>query len=388
MRLKGHFKDVEQNIIYVEILNSSYQHQDINLDTSTDVKFTEDPVEITTNVDDTFSVLIKRQATLRLLSKIYLGDFLFASNAESIVVNIYKNNVCVFAGFVTPNTFNQNYSHEWEEIEITCNDYLGILEYKSLLDTDTYENLKADTDMRMFKWFLDKMGLCNTKTNIANYPNVSYQETNTWVTAGYMKKDGKYYELEKQVNIVNQDVALETGQYRLGQELQATPVPSTDTTVDANVKYNKDKLYVTVNGIPYNTGDYQIGVEVPSSDLPQVVSTQERLVGYVKGSIEFRYYEQFVLDFVMSDGSIKQGYEKQRGDIIPLSPLTSDSNSTYEFRQGSASDLIKITHPEGDTDDELYYKEYAWVRVNDKWTNTGDYRQGNLYVDEAEPDEG
>lgn len=388
MKIYGQFSDINDNIITVTILNTNVNAYDININTSSDVDFTGDPVEISTELDSTFDHIIPRTAKISLLSKIYLGDYLYAPRADSVVVNIKRGNECIFAGFVTPNSFNQDYADTWEPVTINCIDYLGTLEYRSLLDEDTYENLKANTDMRLFKWFLEKIGLNTTTTNISNYPNEQYAEVGAWVTAGYMKKDGKYYELEKQVNIINQNVAMDTGQYRLGNELTTTPVPSNETTVDANIKYQKNELYVTVNGVPYNTGDYEIGIAIPANELPQVTGTQERLSGYIKSSnTQFTYYEQFTLDFVMDDGTIKEGYLSRMGDTIPLYPSTTNNNSTYEFRQGSPFDLIRITHSEGDTDDELYYKDYAWVRVNDTWYNTGDYRQGDPYEDEMEPDD-
>ena len=71
------------------------------------IYFTDNPVTITQDVDDTFIQIIKTSATVSLYSKDYIGDYIFTDNDREISVRIYKDDEeCIFDGFVEPNTFN------------------------------------------------------------------------------------------------------------------------------------------------------------------------------------------------------------------------------------------------------------------------------------------
>ena len=71
------------------------------------IYFTDNPVTITQDVDDTFTQIIKTSATVSLISKDYIGDYIFTANDREIGVKIYKDGTeCIFDGYVEPNTFN------------------------------------------------------------------------------------------------------------------------------------------------------------------------------------------------------------------------------------------------------------------------------------------
>lgn len=60
--------------------------------------FTDDPVEIGDEVNDTFDVLLRQSATIHLYCGNLIPDF-FCTSAMDTVVNIYKEDECLFAGF-------------------------------------------------------------------------------------------------------------------------------------------------------------------------------------------------------------------------------------------------------------------------------------------------
>lgn len=159
MRIYGTFKDQNNATITVIIQNNNLTGNDINIDTSSDIRFSDDPVVITTDCDDSFVHIIKTSATISLVSKSWLGDYLFADNYTSIAVNVLKGSTVLFAGYVTPNTFSQDYAHDWESITINCVDKLSILEDRYITEESDYETIKANVTTKTFMELLDMMGL-------------------------------------------------------------------------------------------------------------------------------------------------------------------------------------------------------------------------------------
>lgn len=157
--IHGTFKDREDNTITVEIRSRLGNYQcTIGDDHDSDIFFTDDPIHIETVCDDLFTHIIKKQCTINLLSKVYLGDKLFAGNSESVGVLVYKNEDTIFQGFIEPDTFNQPYAKTLEPFTINCIDFLGTLQYHSLLDLHSYQNLLEDSDIYTFNDYIDMMG--------------------------------------------------------------------------------------------------------------------------------------------------------------------------------------------------------------------------------------
>jgi len=90
----------------------------------------EEAVVTSSEVNNTFDHLLKQSATIRFLSRDYIPDF-FAKNCRDVVVNIFKGSECVFAGYVTPRTYSQDYNELYDEIELNCIDCLSALEYSN-----------------------------------------------------------------------------------------------------------------------------------------------------------------------------------------------------------------------------------------------------------------
>ena len=92
------------------------------------VFFTTNPVEIENSVNDTFDHLLRSQATIRLLVRDFIPDF-FCASCMDAVVNIFKGDKCIFAGFIEPQTYSQGYNEVYDELEISCIDVLSALQY-------------------------------------------------------------------------------------------------------------------------------------------------------------------------------------------------------------------------------------------------------------------
>lgn len=129
------------------------------------VFFTTNPVEIESSVNDTFDHLLRSQATIRLLVRDFIPDF-FCASCMDAVVNIYKGDKCIFAGFIEPQTYSQGYNEVYDELEISCIDVLSALQYSKYRNIGRagviYEAIKAGAEQRTFGAIIEEMfcGVC------------------------------------------------------------------------------------------------------------------------------------------------------------------------------------------------------------------------------------
>ena len=131
--------------------------------------FADNPIEIETSIEDTFTPIIKRSLTLNLISTEYLGNYFFGVNERDVTINVFdENDNCIFAGYVEPNIYTQPYAEHFDSIQINCIDYLSILQYDYLTDGTNYEYVKNNADLRSFFYFINKFGLTNTNLDLTN----------------------------------------------------------------------------------------------------------------------------------------------------------------------------------------------------------------------------
>lgn len=137
MYIHGSFLSQQGDTITVYIVTGNDRTQTIEIGTEkADVYFSEDPAEIENEVNDTFDVLLRNSAKIRLLCGNLIKD-LFSTSCRDAVVNIYKNDTCIFAGFIEPQTLSQPYNDRWDELELNCIDALSALQYSK------YKNVGA-----------------------------------------------------------------------------------------------------------------------------------------------------------------------------------------------------------------------------------------------------
>ena len=131
--------------------------------------FADNPIEIETSIEDTFTPIIKRSLTLNLISTEYLGNYFFGVNERDVTINVFdENDNCIFAGYVEPNIYTQPYAEHFDSIQINCIDYLSILQYDYLTDGTNYEYVKTNANLRSFYYFINKFGLTNTNLDLTN----------------------------------------------------------------------------------------------------------------------------------------------------------------------------------------------------------------------------
>lgn len=181
--LHGIFKDNNDSEIEVQIRSNKGSANIVIADTLTsDVQFGADPVTISTETDDLFSVILAKSARISLLAHSYQGANLFSAKPTDVTVKIYRENVILFDGYLETNTFNQPYSHNYDSFELNCIDRLSLLQHQYWTDTQTYEQLKADTNIYSFRQILTKIGLSSYNVFYDESKNVSGR--NIWTNCG------------------------------------------------------------------------------------------------------------------------------------------------------------------------------------------------------------
>jgi hypothetical protein len=154
MYIHGSFLSQQGDTITVHIVTGNDRTQAIEIGTEkADVYFSEDPAEIENEVNDTFDVLLRNSAKIRLLCGNLIKD-LFSTSCRDAVVNIYKNDTCIFAGFIEPQTLSQPYNNRWDELELNCIDALSALQYSKYKNVGAlgviYAFVKAEAAQRSF----------------------------------------------------------------------------------------------------------------------------------------------------------------------------------------------------------------------------------------------
>ena len=154
MYIHGSFISQQSDTITVHIVTGNDRTQTIEIGTEkADVYFSEDPAEIENEVNDTFDVLLRNSAKIRLLCGNLIKD-LFSTSCRDAVVNIYKNDTCIFAGFIEPQTLSQPYNDRWDELELNCIDALSALQYSKYKNVGAlgvvYAFVKAEAAQRSF----------------------------------------------------------------------------------------------------------------------------------------------------------------------------------------------------------------------------------------------
>lgn len=179
MYLHGHFYNQKEERIEVHILTGGDRTKEITIgEEGGELSFTDDPVELTSEVNDTFDHLLCQQATVRLLTRNFVPDF-FCASCRDAVVNIYREGKCLFAGYIEPQSYSQGYNEEYDEIELSCIDALTALQYSKYRDVGAlgvlYHVVKAEAEQRTFLAMLKEiLGGVTAGLDIAGGNTVRY----------------------------------------------------------------------------------------------------------------------------------------------------------------------------------------------------------------------
>ena len=150
----GDFYNNQEDKITVIIVTNGDNSQSVEIGNEENgIFFTDDPVEITSQVNDTFDHILCYQASVRLLCRNFVPDF-FCSSCRDAVVNILRNDESIFVGYIEPQAFSQGYNENYDEVELTCIDCLSALSYSNYRNVGAaavlYDVLKGKAAQRTF----------------------------------------------------------------------------------------------------------------------------------------------------------------------------------------------------------------------------------------------
>lgn len=240
MYIHGDFRDVNNVLYSVHILSDNDKTKELIIGEK-GLLFSGSPISIETDIDDTFQTIIRRSATINLVTSDYIGDKLFANNSRNIKVNIYKEDLCIYAGFVEPNTFSQPFANGLEEFTINTTDALTTLQYYNYGDVTlkTYLKAKKDAKVKTFKDMLDQMLGDILDIDIVNGTSgVIYYDLSKGITKG------------KESTIFNDCSMSEL--YLLGDE--ADDVWTNEDVLEQMLQYLN--LHIIQNGLDYYIFDW------------------------------------------------------------------------------------------------------------------------------------
>ena len=366
MWLIGTYKDIHNNTITVKIRNEK-NGDNIEIGGAL-VKFAaEDAVTIDCDRDDYFTHIIKKSATIRLVTRIYLGDYLWAANQKSVIVNILRNGKCVFAGYVTPNTYTQDYVEEWTTLDVNCRDLLSTLEDTNLVDKDKYDAFKQNAQTISLKAYLELFGILNANLNLDNYPQPIFKSNFIWITDGYIYKDSVFYakliEVE-QVTIDGQVKNIATGNYKLGKVLEPNWIlDETKTTTYNGLKYNLEFAYLDIDG----DGTYETRTNVSRRTAEPIFDQVYRDTISYGDVIEQIHLEEYTVITNVTRTYVVDYDIHKAGDVEYLRGM---EHCPFELRDEPNVSVLR---------------RYVWVYYGNEWHKTNFYEDTDIPVTPEQP---
>lgn len=217
MYIHGTFQNVNDETIEVRFVS--------NVDTSTEkiigvngLFFGGSPLTVETDIEDTFTHIIRQSLAVNLVTKDYVGNLFFSGGARDIEVTVENldSSVILFYGYVIPNTFTQPFVEGVDEFTVNCVDYLSTLQYYNYKDTtiNNYDTNKATADFVSLKDVLLQMFPNKTiyydrskEVETKNFPvKVYLSRTNTnswWNTYAVLNKNTSWTATAAQISKVS-----------------------------------------------------------------------------------------------------------------------------------------------------------------------------------------
>ena len=161
MYLHGQFATKRGDLVTVHIVTGSDTTDEIEIGAAgSGLLFAESPVEVSSETNDTLDHLLTHSATVRLLTREYLPA-LHNVNCREAVVNIYRGETCIFAGYIEPQAYSQPYNEVLDELELNCVDCLSALQYSNYRNIGaqgvSYATVKGNAQQRTWLDMITEM---------------------------------------------------------------------------------------------------------------------------------------------------------------------------------------------------------------------------------------
>lgn len=188
------FKSIEENDYLVVIEKDGFTGS------STELTGSSSPFTVETSLDSPISPYRLSTATLKIFGGDYLQN-LFTPNPQGVRVKLLKNNNIEWLGFVTNDTYSQDYSNVEFEYEIELVNPLSTLKYKKF-------NKTSDT-ITLYQLIIDAIKYTNSEirklylsTSVTNELNQNIYELIFTASDNYIDEQGEpmnYYEILKEI---------------------------------------------------------------------------------------------------------------------------------------------------------------------------------------------
>lgn len=324
MRFIGQFRNINNELVTVQITTNNETTPVTEITRENGLWFSAEPIQIETDIDDTFEHLIRKSCTINLITNGYVGTELFADNARSVEVEITNGNVCLFHGYLEPNTFSQPFAKPMEEFSLNCVDSLSTLQYYKYNDITltNFDDKKTVADVVTFKDIFDKI----------------FDESNG------IGGNSIYYDLSKGITqnrtrYVFEDLAI-AEQYLIGEDYDDTW--TYEDVLNEILKYLN--LHIIQEGYDYYIFDWDsiknkntTWMDLKDNSLKTVSPIEVTLTSQMHGADD----TSITIADVYNQIAVKDNLEKM--DNIIESPLDSDSlNSLYTGKQLYMTEYISI----------------------------------------------
>lgn len=255
------------NIPFKSINENSYKviiEKDGFTGSTTELTGAESPFTVETSLENPISPFRLSTATLRIFGGDYLQN-LFTPNPQGVRVKLLKNSQIEWLGFLTNDTYSQDYSNTEFVYEIELVNPISTLKYKKFAKTtetitfiDLIKDAISNTNSEISKIYLP--------TSITNTANQNIYNLITISSSNFIDEQGKemnYYETLEEVAkylsltiTVDKDsvyfidyIGIKNGfnQYYLYQGANVTTVTLTDNNTIQDIGYSGSESRLSIN---------------------------------------------------------------------------------------------------------------------------------------------
>lgn len=157
MKIQGEFFNKEGRLVSIVLSSSKSDGADIIIGSRDgsrhELCFSGDSALTTeSGFQDPTDVIIGQSASIQLRSDNFAPE-LSGRSFRDVGVEISLDGVCVFAGYLEPNTYNQPYVDVFDDLELNCIDVLSALQYRpfrGVTGKDSYRNAVAEAHSSTF----------------------------------------------------------------------------------------------------------------------------------------------------------------------------------------------------------------------------------------------
>lgn len=265
--ISGYFTTIKGNRINVSFdVSTSY-----TIGTDEHIQFSGDPLHISIEYDEDAHLFVKK-CEINLVTDELIQDF-FTSDPRGIEVNIQTGGgIELFRGYVTPQSYSQDYDKVINNLTVNCVDYLGTLEDYHYRQSIGWEEAKKQSECRKYIDIMSDLLAGCTVAYTNNYQYIRSAQYQDLVPNLYLydknfvgDKEDKWMNTKDCVQKLN--TYLNTYMFQIGSTIYVAPreLFTTNGSYEFYTHNGQDTLYGTLTNTnnsvtksSYTSDDMQI----------------------------------------------------------------------------------------------------------------------------------